>query len=89
MQSEINYQMNLYNNKRIVNLKDVKRQPNQYQKTGKSIANLKLNTRESLIPQKKCLMDTNRPPIRGRLHNFLYFLFYNIFNDCDVTNLTS
>ena len=65
MQSEINYQMNLYNNKRIVNLKDVKRQPNQYQKTGKSIANLKLNTRESLISQKKRLSTSNRMALRG------------------------
>ena len=43
------------------------RQFNKDQKKGKSIANLKLNTRASFIPQKKCILDTNRAPIRGRL----------------------
>ena len=69
------------------------RQFNQDQKTGKSIANLKLNTRGSFIPQKKQILDTNRVPIQGRLE-LLYFSFYCLFmilwgKICDVTIIKS
>ena len=42
-------------------------------KTGKSIANLKLNTRGWFIPQKKSLLNTNLAPIQGIYIDFLRF----------------
>ena len=45
------------------------RQFNQNQKAGKSLASLKLNTKGSLIPQKKCLMDKIQVLIQGRFYD--------------------
>ena len=54
------------------------------EKKGKSLSRSKLDTRESFTPQMKCLMETNR----GESYNSDDFLFYYLFNNYDVTDLT-
>ena len=51
------------------------RQFNQDQKKGKSIANLKLNTRGHLYLKRSVLiMNTNRAPIWKRFATFIFFI---------------